>query len=265
MAPMSIRSQVLYTLVVLVALGVAGLGLASDSGAEPSPPGADPVLASWPDWPYQSSCGGPEEAFDPLVVFAGPTGAETGSSPAEKALRREIKEQRSWAEPLLAPRGWRLVEETETRAQFSRGRLTGMLEWVGFEKDKDGTWRFAGYSEDCDPRTVLGENRTVITWSLSQKQKRLTPQSRTLWIDLGPGECASGTAQNPRAHFRFRTLGDKLLMIAWLKPVHGNQTCEGTIEPSRKVRLPAPLGELRLYDGSVFPPVPAGKTRIRYY
>lgn len=261
---MSTRSQLVLALVVLAALGVAGLGLSAKSGAEPSPPGSDPALTAWADWPYQVSCGGYDEALDPLVAFAGPTGAESGSRPAERALRRAINEQSSWAEPLVRGRGWRSIEETETRAQFSRGRLTGTLEWVVLGRDDEGNWDFWGYTSDCDPGTVLA-GRTVVTWSLDRKQKRLGPRTRTLWINLGGGECASGAPQNPRAGFRFRVLDERLLMIASLKPVRGGGTCEGTIEPARKVRLPFPLGDLRLYDGSTFPPVPAGKTRTRYY
>jgi hypothetical protein len=246
------------------AAALIALALATSTWAASEPSGPDPAVAQWPDWPYPVTCGGPDEAFDPLVVFSGPTGAEAGSSPAERALRRTIEEQRTWAEPLVAGGSWRLVSETETQAQFTRGRLAGTLESVGFNRGENGAWRLSGYSGDCDPEVVV-EGRTVVDWSLSRKQKRLNPRSRTLWVDLGGGECASGTPQNPRAGFRFRTLGTKLLMIASLRPVRGGGTCLGTIEPPRKVRLPAPLGELHLYDGSTFPPVPAGKTRGRYY
>jgi hypothetical protein len=242
---------------------VAGSVFAAQGGAEPSPPGADPALASWADWSFLVTCGSPEEAFDPLLAFSGPTGAESGSSPAEQGLRRAIKEQQSWAEPLITGRGWRLIAETETRAQFSRGRLSGTLEWVTLERKEDGSWLLASYSSDCDPTTTL-PGRAVVTWSLDQKQKHLTPRSRILWIDLGPGECDGGARQNPRAGFRFHVLGNKLLMTASLDPIRRGGTCIGTIEKARKVRLPFPLGGFRLYDGSTFPPVPAGKTRTRY-
>jgi hypothetical protein len=238
--------------------------VATSAWAQPRASGPDPVLAQWPDWTQEVSCNGPEEAVDPLVAFARPTIGETGSGPGERALRRVIKEQRNWAEPLVSGEDWRLIAETETHAQFTRGRLTGTLEWVGLERDEEGRWGFASYASDCDP-AVLVEDRTVVSWSLSSRQKRLTPHSRTLWIQLGAGECASGAPQNPRAGFRFRTLGKNLLMIASLKPIGRGGTCIGTIEPPRKVRLPVPLGDLRLYDGSVFPPVPAGKTRSAYY
>lgn len=249
---------------LIAAAALTALALAATAWAAPEPSGPDPAVARWSDWPYPVTCGGPEDAFDPLVVFSGPTGAEAGSSPAERALRRTIEEQRSWAEPLVTGGSWRLVSETETRAQFARGRLAGRLESVGFDRRENGVWAFSGYSSDCDPEVVIA-GRTVVGWSLSRRQKRLTPRSRTLWVNLGGGECASGAPQNPRAGFRFRRLGTKLLMIASLRPVRGGGTCLGTIEPPRKVRLPVPLGELRLYDGSTFPPVPAGKTRSRYY
>ncbi|HZO05058.1 MAG TPA: hypothetical protein VFB52_01610 [Solirubrobacterales bacterium] len=184
-------------------------------------------------------------------------------SPAEQGLRELIEERKDWYEPMPA-KGWRRIAESETTAQFTRGRLDGQMEWFGLELEEDGKWGSNGSSSDCEPTTVLDDVGNIVTWSLARKQKRLTAKTRTLWIDLGPGGCASGAAQNPRAHFRFRTLGNRLLMIAWLGSTPGTHTCQGTIEPPRKVRLPAPLGELRLYDGSTFPPVSAGKTRTRY-
>lgn len=256
---------------VRLCLGVAvlvALIAATAAWAIPVNSGSEPVLSKWQDWPYGTTCGGPEAAFNPLLAFGGPADAEKGTSPAERGLRRVIEEQRDWVEPLAAPNGWRRISETESWAEFTRGRLEGTLEWIALEKKEGARWSFSSYSGDCDPTTVL-EDKAVVTWSLASRQGRLDPDSRTLWVDLGPGGCASGAPQNPRAHFRFRTLGRRLLMIAWLKPVrsHGNGvfTCEGTIEPPRKVRLPQPLGEYRLYDGATFPPLPAGKTRTRYY
>lgn len=84
-------------------------------------------------------------------------------------------------------------------------------------------------------------------------------------LDVFLHEGRAGQLQNPRARFRFQTLGAELLMIAWLRPFkRGVHTCVGTIEPSRKVRLPFELGDYRLYDGSTFPPLRAGKARERY-
>jgi hypothetical protein len=252
-------------------LGVGVLALlatAAVASAIPVNSGPEPVLSKWSDWPYQATCWGPEAVFDPLVAFSGPADAENGTSPAEAGLRRVIKEQRDWAEPLAAPHGWRRISESESWAEFTRGRLDGTLEWLALEAKDGGRWSFSSYSSDCDPTTVLGD-KAVVTWSLASKQGRLGPDSRTLWINLGAGGCASGEPQNPRAHFRFRALGRRLLMIAWLDPPRsrggGGFTCEGVYEPPRKVRLPHPLGDYKLFDGATFPPIPAGKTRTRYY
>ncbi len=237
---------------------------AEEAWASSTPAGPDPALAGWEEWSYPVTCSSPDQAFDPLTAFSGLTGAELGSSPAEQGLRAEIEGTKDWYEPIPA-HGWRRIAESEAEAQFTRGRLSGQLEWLALARDTDGKWGFHQSSSDCEP-TVSIEGGTVVTWSLARKQKHLTPQTQTLWIDLGPGECASGARQNPRARFRFRTMGKRLLMIAWLKPVGGGaQTCEGTIEPSRRVHLPQPLGEYRLFDGATFPPVPAVKTRSRYY
>jgi hypothetical protein len=224
--------------------------------------GPDPAVAEFPDWPFEASCESGANPFNPVVVFAGPTGAERGSTPAELALARFL--DRGLLESIgISKHDWRLISETSDFAQFTHGRAGGSLEWVAFGRQAGG-WSFEGYSSDCDPESVLDKGN-IVTWSLARKQRNLTPRSRTIWIDLGPGECASGALQNPRAHFYFRPLGRKLLMIAWLDPISRGGTCVGTIEPARKVRLPFPLGEYRLYDGSSFPPVRAGLTRGRYF
>jgi hypothetical protein len=221
--------------------------------------GSDPAIAEFPDWPFEVSCEWNANPFNPLVAFATPTGAELGSTPAELVLAQFLRNGPLTNEGISKHR-WRLISETADFAQFTRGRVAGSLEWVAFHKE-DNEWRFQSYSSDCDPQPVLGKG-TIVTWNLAPEQKNLTPQSRTIWVDLGPGECSSGTPQNPRAHFYFRALGRKLLMIAWLDPI-SEGTCEGSIEPARKARLPFPLGEYRLYDGSSFPPTPAGLTRHR--
>jgi len=197
-----------------------------------------------------------------LTAFASTTGAELGSTPADLALARFLKNGPLVSEG-ISKHDWRLISETDDFAQFSHGHLAGSLEWVVFGKQA-GAREFEGYSSDCDPEPVLDKG-TVVTWSLARMQRTLTPRSRTIWVDLGPGECASGALQNPRAHFYFRALGRRLLMIAWLDPISRGGTCLGTIEPARKVRLPFPLGEYRLYDGSSFPPVRAGLTRGRNF
>ncbi len=240
----------------LCALATAPAALASSAS------GPDPAVTEFPDWPFEVSCESGVNPFNPLEAFAGPTGAELGSTPAELALARFLKN--GLLESIgISKHDWRLISETNDFAQFSHGRVAGQLEWVTFSK-RAGDWSFEGYSSDCDPESVLDKG-TIVTWSLARKQKNLTPRSKTIWIDLGPGECASGALQNPRAHFYFRALGRKLLMIAWLDPISRGGTCLGTIEPARKVRLPFPLGEYRLYDGSTFPPLRAGLTRSRYF
>jgi hypothetical protein len=242
--------------IFLCVLAFAPAALASSAS------GPDPAVAEFAGWPFEVSCESGANPFNPLVAFATATGAELGSTPAELALAQFLENGPLISEG-ISKHDWRLISETDDFARFSHGRVAGSLEWVVFGKQAGG-WEFEGYSSDCDPEPVIGKG-TVVTWSLARKQRSLTPSSRTIRVDLGPGECASGAPQNPRAHFYFRVLGRKLLMISWLDPISRGGTCIEPIEPARKVRLPFPLGEYRLYDGSSFPPVRAGLTRSRNF
>lgn len=202
---------------LLVCVGLAATSLPVAFSA-PAPQGPDPVVAKWPHWPYPTSCGN-GLTFDPVSVFSGPTEAEAGTGPAEAG----------------------------------HGRLPGVEEVT--LKESSGEWTLGGYSGRCDPTSVVN-GREAITWTLSSKQKSLRPGTRALWIDLGPGECASGRSQNARAMKPvFFELGKRLLMVMRLKPLpRGGYTCEGISEPPLQVKLPKRLGDHTLFDGGVYPP-----------
>lgn len=245
---MGIARSVFMWLLVGVWCAVAP---ASGAFAAPIPQGPDPVVAKWPQWPYPTACeGGP--IFDPVSAFSAPTEAEMGTGPAEEELRATIAEWQT-GYPTLPKHRWRLLAQEPGVAVFGQGRLPGVQQLT--LEESSGVWDFASYSSNCQPTSVV-DGREATTWTLSSQQSRLRPSTRRLWIDLGPGECASGRSQNARAMKPvFFELGKRLLMVMRLKPLPpGNYTCEGIFEPPLRVRLPKRLGNRVLFDGGVYPP-----------
>lgn len=217
------------------------------------PSGPDPAVKEWPAWPYLSQCdyGSP---FYAVNAFSGKAEAEKGSLPSQVALRNFLaKGDLPW---LRGTRHWRLVVETADRAEFSRGSLTGELEWLTFESD-EGIWKWSGYSSDCEPTSIVGGG-PVVTWSVADPTVDPGTVARHIDVNLGPGPCASGKPKNPRARLVFKKWGRKLLMTIWLKPLpEGAYTCLGVVEPPLRVTLPRRMKLFRLYDGATYPPRPA--------
>lgn len=236
--------------VLIAALLVATTSFAAVAEA---PVGPDPVVEKWPDWPYETTCGDLE--FDPVAVFGGPTGAERGSRPSEKALAAFMKRER-WADDYLPTRHWRLLAETEDAAEFASGRLTyrNGPSTASLER-RDGRWKLWGLSDGCEPTSIV-EGLSAVTWTLPVSKPKPQSTDRHLWINLGPGPCNGGKSQNPRAREPvFWQVDRKLMMVMTLKPLPpGGYTCQGSIDPPLKIKLPEPLGDMRLFDGGTYPP-----------
>jgi len=219
-----------------------------------APVGPDPVVEKWPQWPYKTTCG--ELEFDPVPAFSGPTNAERGSRPSEKALARFLKEERSWAYQIVPARHWRLLAETDGVAEFASGRLAyphgpGT---VSVERQTRG-WKAVSMSSACEPTSIV-DGLHAVTWMLAVDKPKPRGNDRYLWINLGGGECSGGRSQNARARSPVLwRIDSKLMMAMTLEPLPpGGYTCEGVIEPPMKVRLPEPVGSYRLFDGATYPP-----------
>lgn len=210
--------------------------------------GPDPAVSEWPEWPHLVTCGG--LPFDPVAAFSGSTRAERGTLPSERALRRFlVRENLPW----VHKRSWRLVSEQHGIAEFASGRLERNLEWMYFQRVR-GVWKWQSYASDCDPSSIR-RDIPAITWELAEGQK-LTPDTRKIKVNLGPGDCASGRSQNERLQKpEFREQSGKLLVSLWLRPLPpGFYTCIGIIEPPVVIELPEPLGDRELRDGGTYPP-----------
>jgi hypothetical protein len=244
---------------VLAALLVAATSFAAVAEA---PVGPDPVVEKWPQWPYKTSCGDLE--FDPVAVFGGPTGAERGSRPSEKALSAFLKRER-WVSDYLPTRHWRLLAETGDAAEFASGRLSygNGPTTVSLER-KAGRWKLWGLSDGCEPTSIV-DGFHAVTWTLPLDKPRPQSIDRHLWINLGPGPCNGGRSQNAMAREPVIWRIDRKLMMAMtLEPLPpGGYTCQGLIEPPLKVTLPEPVGNYRLFDGATYPPRDALKTWTR--
>lgn len=207
--------------------------------------GSDPVVDEWPQWPYGAGCYGPP--FDPVTVFSRPATAELGSRPTEVALRAVIHEpQFAWLG--FAQHNWRFVSETEDEAVFVND-----FSWIRLERDGE-TWKLAG-NGGCVPHTTI-HGLEAVPWTLSTMHRGPGKTTKYVWVDLGPGPCASGMSQNARARKPiFRQFGKRLVMTILLEPLPpGHYTCQGILDPALRVKLPGQLGKRRLFDGGTFPP-----------
>jgi hypothetical protein len=236
-----------------------GLGAGALSTAASPSPGSDPVVAEWPHWPYQVSCGG--APFNPVSVFSGPAGAETGTLPSELALRQTLADP-TFAWLGLSKTGWRLASESAAGAVFISGRLTEGLESVRLEP-AEGSWKLAG-NGTCTLRSAL-QGLPVVDWTLTSEQPALSENTRRLWITISGGPCNSGMPFHPRKPV-FRQLGKKLLMTIVINPPSpGPQTCQGILQPPFTVTLPGKLGDRKLFNGGIYPPPSAAETRLLGY
>jgi len=235
---------------VVGALFLASSVLAGSAG----PAGPDPEVTKWPTWPYLTTCY-PGPAFDPMSVFSGPTEAELGSGPQEERLR-EVIQERQHGFPTLPKHNWRLLSESPSVVSYGHGRLPG-VEVISL-RESEGSWLFSGYDSRCEPSSIV-RGRTAITWTLARRQRTLRPSTRHVWINLGPGPCASGKSQNARAMKpAFYAIGKRLLMTMRLKPLPpGRYTCQGIIDPPLRVSLPGRLGLRKLFDAGTYPPTRA--------
>jgi hypothetical protein len=245
---------------LLVGICVAGAALVvavSASAAPDNAAGPDPAVAEWPEWPYRVTCG--SVSFDPVAVFAGATSAERGRLNAERALRRLLASDYL---PWLPRHNWRLAGDFHGRADFLHGRLGAELE-SGLEleslelRHRHHRWKMTTYSS-CEPLSLRRGN-SASPWFLATNQPALTPDTKRIRVDVGPGYCDGKSASEAEEPV-FYELAGKLVMTIWLHPKRfiGPGACEPPPrEPSLTVELPEPLGDRELLDGSVYPPRPA--------
>ena len=245
---------------------VATASAATDARPERAS-GTDPVTATWTEWPHQVSCLG-GIPFDPVAGFSGPTGAENGSSSSARALRRILA---SGEIPRVRQHGWRLLGETDRAAEFAAGPLfdepypgsTSELAWIRLRRGGK-QWELKASISGCTPQSVR-HGVPAVRWSLVSGE-HLNPDTRRVRIKLAPIECAGSRDAKPDVLAReVREQNGALLLTIWLRPardgilMHGVPYCPGAQAPPLVIKLPEKLGDRELFDGGLYPPLPAVK------
>lgn len=229
-------------------------------------PGADPITAQWPSWPFLTSCGevrfSPAPGvtrFSPVAVFSQPAEAENGSLPSHVALREALANPEPGSLEFNRS-GWRLASEKGGFAFFIGGSLGGLLQVLNLQ-DVGGRWRVAG-SGYCY-LTSTPQGRAAISWRLAQDQPHLNRRTRQVRIVLTGGGCRGGMSLTPFIRPPiFRHLGRRLLLSIVTDPLPSFEpTCEGVYEPPITIKLPSRLGNRKLFDGATYPPTPAAAIR----
>jgi hypothetical protein len=233
----------LLAVALISALGALA-GAASPAAAiEP-----DPVVSRWPTWPYPVTCG--SLPFDPISVFGGTLNAALGTQPAEVALREFLA---SHNVPWHPPGYWRLAAANEEIAELVSGRLSTGLDWMRLE-NQDSVWKWTG-SGGCKPRSL--RNGIVSSeWRLLDESAGLKPKTRALTIGVQELACTGGA--DPSARIQVPDLlfsKHRLIIATWITPLPpGIHTCPGNPVAPYKLKLPRPLSNRVLVDGSTYPP-----------
>jgi hypothetical protein len=239
----------LATAFLLCAMLVAALAASASGFAVTYANGPDPAVSRWPAWPYAVGCLG--VTFDPVAIFGGATEAEKGTGAPELALRRYLDEG---LYPQLPTEFWRQVAASPGRVSFSSGRLEQGLFWLTAGETSPGQWSIVGNVDECRARSMR-DGEAAIAWGLAKGQD-LNRGSRLIEVGLhSSGPCDAGRSHDNAAEPRFRQIGGNLVLTIWLKPLPpGNYKCLRRKEKPLSVKLPGPLGNRRLWDGSSFPP-----------
>lgn len=195
------------------------------------------------------SCGSPL-AFSAGALL-GQSGAESADHPAAEALRALIADS-----PLPKRSGWQIVVLTARHALFLLPATSdeGSAFWSAEFEQSNSEWLYVR-SGQCDIRPALG-NFEPARWDLEPGQT-LGPETRSFTVLVTELGCASGQSPEGRivpAAAIYQE--DAVIVIFGTRPLSGAQTCISGPAAQASVMLHEPLGNRRLFDGSVIPPEP---------
>jgi hypothetical protein len=231
---------------VLIALTAASLAWSKGRAIGP-----DPVVQKWTEWPYPVTCS--TLAFDPIAVFGWSTAAEAGSGGPERALRRFLREP-GW--DWIPKRNWRLLTRTAGAAEFVQGFVSNhpenQMSALSFRKVR-GRWKWMG-SGGCILRSVRN-HLPAAEWNLDFDSPLPSAGAEAITVRVEERSCTSGQQPYDRLQQPEVRYTDTAAFISfWVTPLKGGQTCQGILPDPYELRLPAPLGDRRLYDGGTYPP-----------
>ncbi len=231
---------------------------------------AAPPLLQVQDGEVLVSCGGPP-GWKPSVIEHGLVGADRRQFvPALKALVEES--------PTEAPRElvaaadiddapWRVVAMDGSEAVLSVGEDLDVVKPVYLER-RLGKWQVTSWSDGCSLEPVLASS--TANWvQVSSSNEPADPSGRRFVARPLPGDaldvqvwvrenaCASG--RDPRPYLRepaFVETPDSVT-VYWTTMADDTMVfCPGVAPEPVTLRLPSPLGDRQLLDGSTWPATP---------
>ncbi len=206
----------------------------------------DPVRAA-----AQVSCGGP--GF-PAALLDEPGSAELSDDPAAKVLRRHLSESGPETE-WLPETGWREVVRTDTEVAYVADAEPGTdppYAEVTVTHDGDG-WQIGGWGQ-CRLQADVGPQLGLASFRVDPATE-LGPLLTEIPVLVTERACNSG--ENARGRIADPTilLTDAAVTVVFaVRPRDGGHDCPGNPETPHLLRLPEPLGDRSLFDGSEVPP-----------
>ena len=230
------------SLIVLALVAVSGFAHA-DTG----------TLAEEEESPRQLVADEPYACVEHFLakVLERPTGAEDGNHPANRKLRRLLRQNNPY---IFGPKeGWIRVFLSERRAEFVNEKPSGRAwNYVGLRKKDDG-WRLAYTGDYCQP-LAWGRRKSGAILDLRDGH-RPTAEDTRLRLLVYEVEC-HGTRVPPEEDIHPEVIYGKenVVVIVRIDWVEGGATCPGTPPFRYTVELDEPLGNRALVDAGQYPP-----------
>lgn len=232
--------------VVLVTVLSACSGLATPGSVTPSAPIAvDSERVS-----MMVSCGG--RPF-PAEVLTAEGDAERDDHPAAAALRTLLADGNA-ADDLLPQTGWRLAVSERDGAVYIADVPGGDPPFAEVSvRNEEGVWRVEGYGQ-CRPTADVGPGLGLAEFRVAPGTE-LRPELTEIDVRVTERACNSGEDARGRI-VEPAVIADAttVTVVFGVVPRPGEQACPSNPETPFTLRLPEPLGDRRLLDGSSVPP-----------
>ncbi|MDQ6746095.1 MAG: hypothetical protein M3Z27_08815 [Actinomycetota bacterium] len=178
-----------------------------------------------------------------------PRGYERRNTPEARALRGFLRVN---ADLVFQPRhGWFVLGRRGDRIQFASGRRAPYGSMTFQRIRHRWVWENSG---GCDPRAYR-HGLEASLWYPAPGAPRPTPATTRIPVLVQEDNCASGRDARGRVlppTVRYTTTA--VLVTYFIRPLAGDQTCQGVPPTPVTLSLPHPLGNRHLLDGATLPP-----------
>lgn len=184
------------------------------------------------------------------------TGEEKSDDASAAALRSFIAKRQGG----IPPTGWRRLGKISSRVEYGWGQPPGNLVVVGVEK-KGTAWDVTAATR-CVPEVIKHGLHTG-SWQLAPDSPPPGPDTRQVTAFVTERECAGQSNPSKRLLPTDVKYGkDQVSLSFFIRPLpKGNYAC-GTNRPARvDVKLTQALGNRKLTDGGVYPPLEPGREK----